>query len=113
MAGAVRDRRPARSRHRSGRAGAGLRAVQRRLADSNRRTRLCRPLPNHSAKAPGRGMVSALVGTPFGMTAEAYLPERLSLGKLRDAVQGCRGCPLYANATQAVFGEGTSQAEVM
>jgi DNA polymerase len=47
------------------------------------------------------------------MTAEAYLPERLSLGKLRDAVQGCRGCPLYANATQAVFGEGTSQAEVM
>jgi DNA polymerase len=47
------------------------------------------------------------------MTAEAYLPERLSLGKLRDAVQGCRGCPLYANATQAVFGEGTSRAEVM
>jgi DNA polymerase len=47
------------------------------------------------------------------MTAEAYLPERLSLGKLRDAVQDCRGCPLYANATQAVFGEGTSRAEVM
>jgi uracil-DNA glycosylase len=58
-------------------------------------------------------MVSAPMGTLFGMTAEAYLPERLSLGKLRDAVQGCRGCPLYANATQAVFGEGTSQAEVM
>jgi DNA polymerase len=53
------------------------------------------------------------MGTLFGMTAEAYLPERLSLGKLREAVQGCRGCPLYANATQAVFGEGTSQAEVM
>lgn len=47
------------------------------------------------------------------MTAAAYLPERLSLSKLRDAVQGCRGCPLYANATQAVFGEGTSKAEVM
>jgi DNA polymerase len=28
-------------------------------------------------------------------------------------VQGCRGCPLYANATQAVFGEGAAHAEVM
>jgi DNA polymerase len=32
---------------------------------------------------------------------------------LREAVQGCRGCPLYANATQAVFGEGRLKAEVM
>jgi len=47
------------------------------------------------------------------MAAAAYLPERLSLTRLRDAVQGCRGCPLYANATQAVFGEGTLKAEVM
>src|SRR6266508_628063 len=31
----------------------------RRLADSNRRTRLCRPLPNHSAKAPAGNIVSA------------------------------------------------------
>jgi DNA polymerase len=28
-------------------------------------------------------------------------------------VQQCRGCPLYANATQAVFGEGTLASEVM
>ena len=41
------------------------------------------------------------------------MPDRLSLTALRDAVQGCRGCPLYANATQAVFGEGTLKAEVM
>jgi uracil-DNA glycosylase family protein len=32
---------------------------------------------------------------------------------LREAVQHCRGCPLYANATQAVFGEGTLRSEVM
>src|SRR5438105_2620898 len=32
---------------------------------------------------------------------------------LRSAVQQCRGCPLYADATQAVFGEGTLKAEVM
>jgi uracil-DNA glycosylase len=47
------------------------------------------------------------------MTAAEYVPARLSLPTLREAVQGCRGCPLYANATQAVFGEGTAHAEVM
>jgi uracil-DNA glycosylase family protein len=46
-------------------------------------------------------------------TAAPFLPDKLSMTALRDAVQGCRGCPLYANATQAVFGEGTLKAEVM
>jgi uracil-DNA glycosylase len=46
-------------------------------------------------------------------TAAPFLPDRLSLTALRDAVQGCRGCPLYANATQAVFGEGKLKAEVL
>jgi DNA polymerase len=46
-------------------------------------------------------------------TAAAFLPDKLSMTALRGAVQGCRGCPLYANATQAVFGEGTLKAEVM
>jgi uracil-DNA glycosylase len=32
---------------------------------------------------------------------------------LREAVQHCRGCPLYANATQAVFGEGKLRPDVM
>ena len=32
---------------------------------------------------------------------------------LREAVQHCRGCGLYANATQAVFGEGAQSARVM
>ena len=32
---------------------------------------------------------------------------------LRAAVQQCEGCPLYANATQAVFGEGLLTAKVM
>ena len=41
------------------------------------------------------------------------MPDKLSLTALRDAVQGCRGCPLYANATQAVFGEGSLKAGVM
>jgi len=58
-------------------------------------------------------MVSALPGTSEGVTAAAYLPERLSLPQLREAVQGCRGCDLYRNATQAVFGEGARHADVM
>jgi DNA polymerase len=46
-------------------------------------------------------------------TAAPFVPDKLSLTALRDAVQGCRGCPLYANATQAVFGEGSLKAGVM
>ena len=37
----------------------------------------------------------------------------VSLADARAAVQGCRRCPLYRHATQAVFGEGPEQAEVM
>jgi uracil-DNA glycosylase family protein len=46
-------------------------------------------------------------------TAAPFLPERLTISALREAVEHCRGCPLYAKATQAVFGEGTLRAEVM
>jgi len=41
------------------------------------------------------------------------MPETVSLSALREAVQRCEGCPLYANATQAVFGEGLKRSEVM
>jgi DNA polymerase len=41
------------------------------------------------------------------------MPETLSLSALREAVQHCQGCPLSANATQAVFGEGLKTSEVM
>ena len=50
--------------------------------------------------------------TPYP-TAAPFLPDALSVRALRDAVQGCRGCPLYADATQAVFGEGKLTSEVM
>jgi uracil-DNA glycosylase len=36
-----------------------------------------------------------------------------SLADLRDAAQTCRGCDIWQRATQAVFGEGASGAEVM
>jgi DNA polymerase len=46
-------------------------------------------------------------------SAADFLPSRITLPALRHAVQGCRGCPLYENATQAVFGEGARSAAVM
>ena len=48
------------------------------------------------------------------MTSAAdFLPERTTLPSLREAVQGCRGCDLYQDATQAVFGEGPKDARVV
>jgi uracil-DNA glycosylase family protein len=41
------------------------------------------------------------------------MPDRLSMTALRAAAATCRGCPLYADATQTVFGEGTLTSAVM
>lgn len=38
-------------------------------------------------------------------SAAPFVPEDRRLPVLREAVQHCRGCDLYRNATQAVFGE--------
>lgn len=45
--------------------------------------------------------------------AEALIPERATLPKLRSAVQECRACPLWEGATQAVFGEGLKRSRAM
>ncbi len=37
--------------------------------------------------------------------ASPFVPQDRTLPVLREAVQHCRGCDLYRNATQAVFGE--------
>jgi uracil-DNA glycosylase len=47
------------------------------------------------------------------VTAEDFLPERKTLASLREAAAGCRGCSLYRNATQTVFGDGPARAEVV
>ena len=46
-------------------------------------------------------------------SASHFLPADRSLPALSEAVQRCRGCGLYAFATQAVFGEGPRHAELM
>ncbi len=45
--------------------------------------------------------------------ATPFLPDRMELGALREAAAGCRGCHLWRNATQTVFGEGLKKARVM
>jgi uracil-DNA glycosylase family protein len=46
-------------------------------------------------------------------SAAEYIPEHPTPRTLRQAVQTCRGCDLYAHATQAVFGEGPNSAEIV
>jgi DNA polymerase len=45
--------------------------------------------------------------------ATPFLPERRTLKAVREAAQDCRGCHLWRNATQTVFGEGLKKARVM
>jgi DNA polymerase len=47
------------------------------------------------------------------MDASSFLPADHSLDALARAVGGCRGCELYEDATQAVFGAGPSAASVV
>ena len=45
--------------------------------------------------------------------ATPFLPDKRTLAALREAAQGCRGCHLWRNATQTVFGEGLKRSRVM
>ena len=46
-------------------------------------------------------------------SAAEFLPQKRSIESLRAAARSCRGCDLYTNATQTVFGEGPRSAAVM
>jgi uracil-DNA glycosylase len=52
-------------------------------------------------------------GTPENDTAARLIPPRPSLAALREAARGCTACPLYAEATQTVFGEGPAHARLL
>src|SRR4051794_37588992 len=55
---------------------------------------------------PGLGAV----GQP---SAAEYVPASTDLEQLREAARGCRGCHLYRDATQTVFGIGPATARVV
>jgi DNA polymerase len=46
-------------------------------------------------------------------TAVDFLPDRRDLPSLRAAARKCEGCPLHADATQTVFGEGPADAKLV
>ena len=48
-----------------------------------------------------------------GEPVSEILPERPTLGSVREAAAGCKACDLYKRGTQTVFGEGPRKAEVM
>ena len=45
--------------------------------------------------------------------AQQYLPSDRGLSSLEQAASGCRGCTLYQDATQTVFGHGKAEAPLM
>jgi uracil-DNA glycosylase family protein len=45
--------------------------------------------------------------------ADRWVPGRPTLTSLHEAVQDCRGCDLYRDATQAVMGSGRADAALM
>lgn len=50
----------------------------------------------------------------MGRSAADFIPpDPTGLDALRQAAAGCRGCDLYRDATQTVFGEGASDARIM
>ncbi len=46
-------------------------------------------------------------------SAAPFVPDSRALGTLRAAAAGCKGCHLFAPATQTVFGAGRSSADVI
>jgi DNA polymerase len=46
-------------------------------------------------------------------SAAKYIPPNPTIPRMRSASKACRGCDLWKNATQTVFGEGATRARVM
>jgi DNA polymerase len=46
-------------------------------------------------------------------SATRYIPEKPTLGKVKDAAADCQACDLWRRGTQTVFGEGQRTARVM
>jgi uracil-DNA glycosylase len=50
---------------------------------------------------------------PSPKSALEFLPARHDLASLKEAAKQCRGCDLYRDATQVVFGEGRTHAAIL
>ena len=63
----------------------------------------------HGARAAGSRSSFALRDDG----AAQFLPSRVTMRSLREAARECRGCPLFRNATQTVFGKGRVSARIV
>src|SRR5690349_25170065 len=46
-------------------------------------------------------------------TAAEYVPDSRDVDELAEAAHSCKGCDLYLDATQTVFGAGSAKADLM
>jgi probable DNA metabolism protein len=85
---------------------------------------MTREMPvRHWSTMPEAALIPALVSNARGReqqmrerapaSAEPFVPVGAELPVLAAAVRACRGCELYACATQPVFGEGPERARLM
>ena len=59
-------------------------------------------------------MTDALPGMePAFPSAAPFVPDTTELDELRDSALSCRGCDLYRDATQTVFGAGAPDARIV
>ena len=78
-------------------------------------------MPERGARRPKRGSPGSgrerstppKGAEPDGPSVSELLPARLTLPAVRGTAKDCRACHLYKRATQTVFGEGPSKADVM
>ncbi len=64
----------------------------------------------------GRGTrheIPSMVRTAPARSAADFLPPDPTISRLRAAAESCRGCELWRDATQTVFGEGPVRARVI
>jgi len=66
-----------------------------------------------AARSHSRTARKPAVAREPATSARDFFPDRRTLPSLRRAAAGCRGCPLWENATQTVFGEGAPKARLM
>jgi len=67
-------------------------------------------IPRHVGRNPAGARAERSGGEG---TAAPLVPAQPTLKRLREAARTCRACPLWARATQTVFGLGRPEAKVM
>jgi len=71
----------------------------------------------NDARDPGVRRLQTLLSTkdvePQSEGAAPFVPAKAGLGELRAAATHCKGCDLYRDATQTVFGRGSADARIV